>query len=63
MDGAGTIADKRKEQTQTKGTNKNALPQTGEKNTVGQVWLGVLISLLAGMLGAKPLNKKHFQDK
>uniref|UniRef100_UPI00117A5A12 Rib/alpha-like domain-containing protein n=1 Tax=Ligilactobacillus murinus TaxID=1622 RepID=UPI00117A5A12 len=63
VDGAGTTADKRKEQTQTKGTNKNALPQTGEKNTVGQVWLGVLISLLAGILGAKPLNKKHFQDK
>ncbi len=63
VDGAGTTADKRKEQTQTKGTNKNALPQTGEKDTVVQAWFGVLISLLAGMLGAKTLNKKHFQDK
>ena len=63
VDGAGTTADKRKEQTQTKGTNKNVLPQTGEKDTVVQAWFGVLISLLAGMLGAKTLNKKHFQDK
>ena len=63
VDGAGTTADKRKEQTQTKGTNKNALPQTGEKDTVVQAWFGVLISLLVGMLGAKTLNKKHFQDK
>ena len=63
VDGAGTTADKRKEQTQTKGTNKNVLPQTGEKDTVVQAWFGVLISLLAGMLGTKTLNKKHFQDK
>ena len=63
VDGAGTTADKRKEQTQTKGTNKNVLPQTGEKDTVVQAWFGVFISLLAGMLGAKTLNKKHFQDK
>ncbi len=63
VDGAGTTADKRKEQTQTKGTNKNVLPQTGEKDTVVQAWFGVLISLLVGMLGAKTLNKKHFQDK
>ncbi|MDE6376433.1 MAG: LPXTG cell wall anchor domain-containing protein, partial [Ligilactobacillus sp.] len=42
---------------------KESLPQTGEDNEKKTLFVGTLLTLVAGMLGSELLNKKHTKDQ